>query len=1017
MGIDVGSTTAKAVVLDGGGLVRFADYRRHHAAVVSTVAAMLDGARDCLGDAVVDLAVTGSAGLGLSERLRLPHVQEVVAAAGYVRTLYPDVRTLVDVGGEDAKIVFFRPGEPPDIRMNGSCAGGTGAYIDEMAGLLSISVEQLDALAGEGAAIHTIASRCGVFAKTDVQNLLSREAPRPEIAASIFHSVVLQVLSTLARGSAVEPAVLLCGGPFTFLPALRQALARILRLSDAGLVLPERAELLPALGAALTDDVTRVRTRLGTMSRRLSASAFVGSTAPRLPPLFRDDEEFERWSECRTERRIERVAAGAAAGGRLFLGVDSGSTTTKLVLVDEAGRIAYERYAPNRGDPIGAVRDGLIDMRRRVEEGDGALEVTRSIATGYGEELIRAAFDLDDGMVETLAHYRAAVAFDPQVSFILDIGGQDMKAVFVRDGHIDNIEINEACSSGCGTFIESFARSLGYDVAALARSACSSRAPCDLGTRCTVFMNSKVKQALREGAPVQDIAAGLAYSVVKNALHKVLRVTDPDVLGEHIVVQGGTFRNPAIQRALELLLGRSVVCPDTAELMGAYGAALTARSQWLASRAGPGGRPTGRWATGPPAAVTGGGRAPAAVAAAERRRMEDRATYEKSTFHCRGCENRCAVSRLRFTATGNVFFTGNRCERITAARRRGTPSGADLLDVRRRLLFDRDGAAPTDGRPVIGIPRALVMYEVYPFFHTLLTQCGLGVRLSRESTTDLYERCAPHVTSENICFPAKLVHGHVLDLVDSGVDRILYPMVFHLQQEFADALNCYTCPIVAGYADVIRSAHGPDHVHGVPFDSPAFAFSDRLLLLRSCWTYIRGLGVSATSIPGAFRRAIAAQAAYSAGLRREGGRVLCRARDAGRRVVLLLCRSYHSDPRVHHRVPELFAGLGVDVITPDAVPIARRQRIENPHVLTNWVHANRHYHAAGWAAEQDGVDVAVLNSFGCGPDAFVIPEVRSVLADRGKPLTVLRIDEIESSGSARLRVRSMVELKEALADA
>jgi predicted CoA-substrate-specific enzyme activase len=694
LGIDIGSTTAKLVLLAADGTTRFADYRRHNAAPQAALCDALYSARTALGDQPVSLLVTGSSGLGLSERFEFPFIQEVVAAAEVVRRHYPLVRTLIDVGGEDAKLILFQQAGMPDIRMNGVCAGGTGAFIDQMATLLNVSLLELNALAERQTMIYPIASRCGVFAKTDVQNLLSQKVAHANIAASIFHAVALQTLVTLGRGTTIAAPVLLCGGPLTFLPALRTAFARVLAVAPGDLLAVERAELLPAIGAAVAEGGARLDSSLETIVARLgSSSAGRISNGSHLQPFFNDRHDFAAWEAARMQNRVPRIELDRLAGAECFVGIDSGSTTTKLVVTDRDGRVAFTRYARNNGDAIGTVQAALADLHSACLTLPMPPVIARTAVTGYGEDLIRSAFGCDDGLVETLAHTRAAQAFDPEVTFILDIGGQDMKAIFLDNGQVRSIEINEACSSGCGSFVETFAGSLGFAVADFAELACSSQVPCDLGTRCTVFMNSKVKQAQREGAAMGDISAGLAYSVIKNALHKVLKVTDPATLGEHILVQGGTFRNPAVQRALELLIRRPVVCPDIAELMGAYGAALTARDNWRA------GSPASRF-----------------VDLAD---LETVAGYGFRQIRCRGCTNRCTVSKLEF-ANGNIFYTGNRCERIFSNSGVRRQPGANMLEEQVRLRFERPVAPAGSPRMTLGLPRVLNLYEQYPFWATLI---------------------------------------------------------------------------------------------------------------------------------------------------------------------------------------------------------------------------------------------------------------------------------------------------------
>lgn len=984
-GIDIGSTTAKLVVLNPAADVVFSVYRRHNAQTLETLLSILQEAQAELGDVSLSVQVTGSAGMGITEKFGLPFIQEVIASAEVVRQRYPQVKTLIDIGGEDAKMIFFNPSGPPDMRMNGACAGGTGAFIDQMATLLNIPVAELNTLAQQPHTLYPIASRCGVFAKTDVQNLLSREVSHADIAASIFRAVVLQTLSTLSRGRTARPHILFSGGPLTFLPALKTFFIEALALSPADVVAVDHAELLPALGAALARTEQLHITTLSALSARLSA---LESTQiliqPRLPRLFNDQADFDGWLAEQARYTTPRAAIKELVENRpCFLGVDSGSTTTKLVLIDEEGRLVFEHYRHNLGNPIQAVREGLTLLNEAFARHQRAPRIGRSIVTGYGEDLIRAAFGFDEGMVETLAHFRAARAFNPNVSFILDIGGQDMKAIFVNNGHIQNIEINEACSSGCGSFIQTFAQSLGYSPADFATAACLSEAPCDLGSRCTVFMNSRVKQSLRERATVGDISAGLAYSVIKNAINKVLKITDSGVLGDHIVAQGGSFRNKAIHKALEILLDRPVLCPDIAELMGAYGAALTARDSFSLQEQ-------------------------VESQLAKLDTLDTVAAAKRQTIHCRGCENQCTITKMVF-ANNNVFFTGNRCERIYTSRGQKVKTGHSLPARKTELLFNRPAAPTGEDRGVtIGIPRALNMFQNYPFWHTLLGECGFTVRLSDVSTSPLYQRGVDTVMSENICFPAKLVHGHIYNLIEAGVDRIFYPLVTFEQKEFANADNCYNCPIVTGYPEVIQSAINPAGQHHIPLDMPAITFADEALLKKGCYNYLKTLGVPQKTIERAFKQAIAAQQTYRAEVRAQGAEILRRAQAENRPVILLLTRPYHLDPLINHKLPEIITGFGVDVITEDAIP-THFAPLDNRHMVTLWAYPNRYYHAAHWAGKHPGVEVVQLNSFGCGPDAVAVDEVKGILNEYGKSPTVIRIDEIDSPGSARLRLRSMIE--------
>ena len=984
LGIDIGSTTAKVVIVDQGAKIIFSAYRRHHAETLETLLVILKDLLQSLGDVSFDMLITGSAGLGISEKFDLPFIQEVVASAEVVKQLYPQVKTLIDIGGEDAKMIFFSPDGRPDIRMNGSCAGGTGAFIDEMATLLNIPVSELDELACQSTLIYPMASRCGVFAKTDLQNLLSREIPRSDIAASVFHAVVLQTLATLSRGYDPTPQVLFSGGPLTFLPALKTTFMDVMKIEADEVLEVENAELLPAMGAALALSESRKSFSLTQLIEKLTTQQLQQVRKNRLDALFPNRLAYQEWETARSQYKIGRIDIDdTAPDEKFFLGVNSGSTTTKVILIDSQGRVVFDYYASNRGNAIQAVQQGLEQLRQRCGKGKVLPQISRSMVTGYGEDLIQAAFGFDDGMVETLAHFRSACAFDENVSFILDIGGQDMKAIFVQDGQIRNIEINEACSSGCGSFIESFARSMGYDVANFAEIACTSEVPCDLGTRCTVFMNSRVKQALREGAEISDISAGLAYSVIKNALHKVLKITNTDQLGEHIVVQGGTFRNPAVHKALEMQLGREVICPDLAELMGAYGAALTARDNFLAKE-----QCLDHYASLDELVAIG--------------------EYQQRMIHCRGCENQCAITRLKFP-NGNSFFSGNRCEKIFSNSGKVERQGVNLPAKKYELLFNQETESLKNPKLILGIPRVLNQFENYPFWRALFNECGIQIELSASSSNAIYEKGAAAIMSENLCFPAKLVSGHIFDLIERGVDRIFYPMVFYEQKEFSDADNCFNCPVVSGYSDVIRSVVDPERKHGIPFDMPAITFANLILLRRACSHYLRSLGIGRWKIRNAFRRALEAQANFKQELRAHGEEILRTAQSDERSVVLLLGRPYHLDPLINHKIPDILTQFGMDVITEDSVPLDTGEMLNNPHVMTQWEFVNRYYHAARWAAAQDNVEVVQLNSFGCGPDAYILDEVRSILAEYGKNITVLRIDEIESAGSTKLRLRSMVE--------
>ncbi len=985
IGVDIGSTTIKMVALDAADRLVFEVYRRHQMKVCDTFVSILRQLRERVGDVEVSLTMTGSVGMGVAERLSLPFVQEVVAATNYIHAYHPEVTTMIDIGGEDAKMVFFNNGEPEDLRMNGNCAGGTGAFIDQMAVLLNVSPEELGELAERAERIYPIASRCGVFCKTDIQNLIARNVAREDIAASIFHAVAVQTVITLAHGHDIAAPVLLCGGPLTFIPALRKAFENHLQLPTTSFVLPPKANLLPAWGTALSVNGTTMT--ISELEKMLEESMLqdrqrreTSHATPRLAPIFADEAEYEGWKREKQSYAIGRKALQRGVVNA-FLGIDSGSTTTKIVVLDDDEKILFSFYKNNNGDPISAVKEGLNALLQECESHGTQLFVSNSCSTGYGEDLIKAAFRLDNGIVETMAHYMAAKRVSAgTVSFILDIGGQDMKAIFVENNAISRIEVNEACSSGCGSFISTFAQSLDSGIAEFAEAACMAHYPCDLGTRCTVFMNSKVKQVLREGASAADIAAGLSYSVVKNCLHKVLRLKSMDELGDNIVVQGGTMRNDSIVRALEKLTGKSVFRSDCPELMGALGCALYAHE----------------------CAKQG-----ASVALTEILSGTHYTTRQQS---CHGCENQCTITRYLFD-NNNTFYSGNRCEKVFSNKGRKADQNATTLrpknayEKKRQLLFDRPTGV-TDPVLTIGIPRGLGMFEDYPFWHCLFTECNIRVELSHPSDYVDYERCAGKVMSDNICFPAKLVHSHIDDLVSKGVDRIFLPFVVyeHLDPQMQ---NSYNCPIVTGYSEVVKSVQTGD----VPIDTPTISFKERRTLRLQCREYLKTLGcdISSATFKGAFQKAIDAQEQYENAIAAYNQSLLAEARSAGRMAIVLAGRPYHADPLIQHKVSEMVTAQGVYVLTDDLVRDLAVPDLK-ANYLSQWAYANRIFKAARWCATQgDDVQFMQLTSFGCGPDAFLVDEIRTLLLSQGKSLTLLKIDDVNNIGSLKLRVRSFIE--------
>ncbi len=972
IGIDVGSTTAKMVILDTNDTLVFSRYERHNTHPGSLLATFFEEAQRTLGDIEASAIVTGSIGMGFAEKLQVPFMQEVSAATQYTRYRYPKASALIDIGGEDAKIVFFDQ-HSTDLRMNGNCAGGTGAFIDQMAVLLGVETEQLDALAHEAKQIHPIAARCGVFSKTDIQNLMSRNVPKEDITASIFHAVAVQTIVTLARGHNIIAPILLCGGPLTFIPSLRKAFADYLHLKESDFILPPNGNLLPALGCAISVEGKGARS-LSAWKLLMEQPSLSWHKESSLPQLFESESAHEAWNKAKSCYEIPHKELQGGVQDAV-IGIDSGSTTTKMVVTDLQGNILYTYYAPNNGNPVDAASKAFVALQEYCTARDTQLEVHGTCSTGYGEELIKAAFGLHTSIIETIAHYKAARRLIPDVSFILDIGGQDMKAIFVEKNAITRMELNEACSSGCGSFIETFARTLGYSVADFAHMACTAPAPCDLGTRCTVFMNSKVKQVLREGASIADIAAGLSYSVIKNCLYKVLKIKDSRELGKHIVVQGGTLRNDAIVRAFERLTDTNVARSNHPELMGAYGCALTAIEKQHAAQG--------------------------------LHNYLDNAGFTTRLMQCKGCENHCTVCRYTFD-NGNTYYSGNKCETIFSNKGHDAVKGENIYDIKYRLLFDNRHSSPSHqpGLPKIGIPRALNMYEDYPFWHTLFTACGIEVILSDASTFSKYEEALPTVMSDNICFPAKLAHSHIRNLIEKGVDRIFMPYVVYERKDDTRTSNAYNCPIVSGYSDVIRNAMTPD----VPIDSPAITFADDTLLARQCIDYLLHLGISRDTAHKAFIEAQKAQKEYTTQIQQEARRIFDTSRRNHRITIVLAGRPYHTDPLIQHKISGMIAELGANVISDDIVRGDNDTPIGESYLVQQWSYINRILKAAAWTAQQgDDVHFVQITSFGCGPDAFLLDETRDILHRHGKPFTLLKVDDVNNIGSIKLRMRSLIE--------
>ncbi len=967
-GIDVGSTTVKLAVLDEAGKLLFGQYRRHCAKTQQTLAQLLAEAREELGECLLRLRITGSGAISLGKALGIEFLQEVVAVATALKAAAPQTDVAIELGGEDAKIIYFTGGL--EERMNGVCAGGTGSFIDQMASLLQTDAAGLNAEAERYTQLYPIAARCGVFAKTDIQPLINEGAAKADLAASIFQAVVNQTISGLACGKPIRGNVAFLGGPLHFLPELKKAFVRTLNLTAETTVDPENSHLFAAMGAAMAASRAQEKEISG-LIETLEQGIAMDFEIKRLDPLFESREEFETFQLRHDKARVDREELHTYRGGA-YLGIDAGSTTTKMALIGEAGQLLWSFYANNQGNPIQTGREALAQLERQLPEG---VTILRSCSTGYGEGLLKTAFRLDEGEVETIAHCTAAAFFDKDVDCVLDIGGQDMKCIRLKNGAVDSIMLNEACSSGCGSFLENFANSLGYTAAEFAREALFAKSPVDLGTRCTVFMNSNVKQAQKEGACVSDISAGLAYSVIKNALYKVIKLADASDLGRRIVVQGGTFYNRAVLRAFEKIAGVEAVCPDISGIMGAFGAALIARQRY-----------TGEKST--------------MLSFAQLRDL----TYTIRTHRCGGCSNNCMLTVNRFP-DGRRHITGNRCEKGAGGSGKG--KAPNLVDYKLRRLFDYPNPE-TAPRGTIGIPRVLNIYENYPFWATFFQSLGFRVVLSPLSDRKLYEQGMESIPSESECYPAKLAHGHVQWLIQSGIRTIFHPCVFFEHQETENAQNHYNCPMVVSYAENLKNNMEAVTGGDVKYLRPFIAFTSEKTaadrLVRLCteeWS------IPEREVRAAVSAAWAEQKKAKADIRAEGTRVLREMEAQGGSGIVLAGRPYHIDPEINHGIPEMIASYGLSVLTEDSLPIDFAP--ERPlRVTDQWVYHSRLYTAAEFVSRREDLELVQLNSFGCGLDAVTTDQVGDILENSGKLYTVLKIDEVNNLGAARIRIRSLL---------
>ena len=972
LGIDIGSTTVKVAVLDSANNILFSDYRRHYANIQETLATIIDDATNKLGDMEVAPVITGSGGLSLSTHLAIPFVQEVVAVATALKDYAPQTDVAIELGGEDAKIIYFTGGI--DQRMNGICAGGTGSFIDQMATLLKTDAEGLNNYAKEYKAIYPIAARCGVFAKTDIQPLINEGATKQDLSASIFQAVVNQTISGLACGKPIRGNVAFLGGPLHFLTELKQAFIRTLKLTPEQIIAPNHSHLFAAVGSALNADFS-VTTSLSSLSQKLTQGITLEFEVARMEPLFSSTEEYEAFSKRHASHKVIRQEL-ASYEGNCFLGIDAGSTTTKVALVADNGALLYSFYSSNNGSPLKTTAKALKEIYELLPD---SARIVRACSTGYGEALIKEAFLLDEGEVETIAHYHAAAFFSPDVDCILDIGGQDMKCMKIKDGTIDSVQLNEACSSGCGSFIETFAKSLQYSVEDFAKVALFAKNPIDLGSRCTVFMNSKVKQAQKEGAGVDDISAGLAYSVIKNALLKVIKITDPKDLGKKIVVQGGTFYNDAVLRSFEIISGCEAVRPDISGIMGAFGAALIAREHF-------------------------DGETDTTMLSIDK---INHLEFETTLARCKGCTNNCLLTINKFSG-GRQFITGNRCERgIGKAKKKdGVPN---LFAYKLKRIFQYEPLQTQDAvRGKVGIPRVLNMYENYPFWHTFFTKLGYQVVLSPESNRKLYELGIESIPSESECYPAKLVHGHISWLIKQGLDYIFYPCVFYEHKEEEGATNHYNCPMVTSYGENIKNNVEELRDKNITYQNPFMSFESEAIVAKRLCNYF----ATENNIPEAETQA-AVHAAWlemeqaKKDMQAKGEEVLAYLEETGKNGIVLAGRPYHCDPEINHGLPELIASYDVAVLTEDS--ISHLGKTDRPTIsVDQWAYHSRLYAAASYVRTNPHLNLIQLNSFGCGLDAVTTDQVSDILTKSGKIYTVLKIDEVNNLGAARIRIRSLL---------
>lgn len=974
LGIDIGSTTVKVAILDNDNNIIFSDYERHYANIQETLANLLTKSKDELGCVMLSPVITGSGGLTLSKHLELPFVQEVVAVASALNDYAPHTDVAIELGGEDAKIIYFTNGV--EQRMNGICAGGTGSFIDQMASLLQTDAPGLNEYAKNYKAIYPIAARCGVFAKTDIQPLINEGATKEDLSASIFQAVVNQTISGLACGKPIRGNVAFLGGPLHFLTELKAAFIRTLHLTPEQVIAPDHSHLFAATGAALNNKAD-VSVSLDELITRLSNGIEMEFEIKRMEPLFATEDDYKEFTDRHNEHKVVKGELSTYSGN-CYMGIDAGSTTTKVALVGEDGSLLYSFYSSNNGSPLATTIKSIKEIYSLLPK---TAKIAYSCSTGYGEALIKAALMLDEGEVETVSHYYAAAFFNPDVDCILDIGGQDMKCIKIKNNTVDSVLLNEACSSGCGSFIETFAKSLNYSIEDFAKAALFAKNPIDLGSRCTVFMNSNVKQAQKEGATVDDISAGLAYSVIKNALFKVIKITDPKDLGNNVVVQGGTFYNDAVLRSFEQISGCTAVRPDIAGIMGAFGAALIARERFNDS-----------------------GKTCTSMLSIEE--IND-LKFDTSMSRCKGCTNSCLLTINRFSG-GRQFVTGNRCERGIGGTK-NKENIPNLYDYKNKRIFGYKPLTLDEAtRGTVGIPRVLNMYENYPFWATFFKELKFRVILSPQSTRKIYELGIESIPSESECYPAKLAHGHVTWLIKQGVEFIFYPCIPYERNETPDANNHYNCPIVTSYAENIKNNVEELRTEQIKFMNPFMAMTNEAVLeKRLIEEFTKEFGIPASEIKEAAKKAWAEMDNARRDIAKKGEETIKYLNETGKRGIVLAGRPYHIDSEINHGIPELINSYGIAVLTEDS--ISHLATVERPLiVMDQWMYHSRLYRAANYVKTTENLDLVQLNSFGCGLDAVTTDCVNDILTKSGKIYTVLKIDEVNNLGAIRIRIRSLL---------